>query len=102
MTTKQPDLAFEALERVTSANRHMERGRLNTALRAIRSAWKEEGGLEDDLPREIELRADAYHDMWPMLTITPTALATHWYRVMKQAQAKTPQQRAVDQLREQP
>lgn len=97
--SRQPDLAWEALVRVTNANEEMERGRLNTALRAIKIAWEKEGGLLEDLPREIELRADSYHAMWPMLTLTPTALATHWYRVVAQRQDKTPQQRAIDELR---
>lgn len=97
--TRAPDLAFEALERVTHANRMMERGKLNTALAAIRYAWENEGGLPEDLPREIELRADAYRVMWPMLTLTPTALATHWYRVVAQRETKTQQQKAIDELR---
>lgn len=93
--TRQPDLAFEALERVTSANRVMERGKLNKALAAIRYAWEKEGGLLDDLPWEIELRADAYRRKWPGLTLTPTALATHWFRVME----RSPQEQAFDDLR---
>lgn len=92
---RQPDPAFEALERVTRANREMERGKLNKALKAIRFAWQQEGGLPEDLPWEIELRADAYRRKWPGLTLTPTALATHWFRVVEQ----TPQQQALDELR---
>lgn len=75
----------------------MERGKLNAALKAIREAWELEGGLPEDLPREIELRAKAYETMWPMLTLTPTALARHWYRVV--AKKRTPQQQALDDLR---
>jgi hypothetical protein len=93
------DLAWEALVRVTNANEEMERGRLNTALRAIRVAWEKEGGLPDGLPAEIELRADAYRNKWPSLTLTPTALATHWFRVVAERQIKSPQQQAIDELR---
>jgi hypothetical protein len=94
--TREPDLAFEALERVTHANRAMERGKLNTALKAIKDAWHREGGLPEDLPWEIELRADAYRKKWPGITLTPTALATHWFRVVAE---QTGQQQALDELR---
>ena len=77
MGERQRDLAWEALVRETSANPAMERGQLNTALRAIREAAFSEGLTEDGLPEEIRLRADAYRRMWPMLTLTPTALAKH-------------------------
>lgn len=93
------DLAWEALVRVTHANEEMERGRLNTALRAIKVAWEREGGLPEDLPAEIERRADAYHALWPMLTLTPTALAVHWHRVMAERARKSPQDQAIDELR---
>lgn len=97
---RAPDLAFEALVRATNAVVEMERGKINVALKAIRSAWEREGGMPEDLPKEIELRADAYRNMWPMLTLTPTALATHWYRVMTQRQpTKTSQQQAIDELK---
>lgn len=97
--SRAPDLAFEALERVTHANRMMERGKLNTALAAIRYAWENEGGLPEDLPREIELRADAYRVMWPTMALTPTALSVHWHRVMAQKETKSPQQQAIEELR---
>jgi hypothetical protein len=93
---RQPDLAFEALERVTHSNRMMERGKLNTALKAIRYAWAQEGGLPEDLPWEIELRAEAYHRKWPGLTLTPTALATHWFRVVAE---QSGHQQALNELR---
>ncbi len=83
---------------MTLANPAMERGKLNAALSAIKEAWHLEGGLPDGLPREIELRAEAYHTMWPMLTLTPTALARHWYRVMA-SKPKSPHQRALDELK---
>ena len=94
---REPDLAFEALVEVTHSVVEMERGQLNVALKAIRGAWEREGGLPEDLPKEIAVRADAYRSMWPTLTLTPTALARHWHRVI--AQKRTPQQRAIDELR---
>lgn len=94
------DLDFEALAKVTNANIEMERGRLNIALRAIKIAWESEGGRPEDLAREIGLRGEAYREVWPKMTITPTALAVHWHRVMAElAQRKSPQQRAIDELR---
>lgn len=100
MSSRPPDPAWDTLVQVTLANPDMERGKLNTALKAIKAAWQREGGLPDDLPREIELRADAYHAVWPMLTLTPTALATHWHRVMaKPASERSKQQAALDELK---
>lgn len=85
--------------RVTNAVVEMERGRLNTALKAIRVAWEREGGLSEDLPNEIEIRAEAYRMKWPSLTLTPTALATHWYRVVAERTQKTAQEKALEELR---
>lgn len=96
---RSKDLAWEALVRVTHANETMERGRLNTALRAIKIAWEREGGLLEDLPTEIELRAVAYMDKWPTLTLTPTALATHWHRVVAERHSRSSQERTLDELR---
>jgi hypothetical protein len=99
--SRPPDLAFEALVRVTHANEHMERGRLNAALKGIRACWQDEGGLPEDLPQEIERRADAYQAKWPTLTLTPMALATHWVRVVAQRPGvtKSPAQEALDRLK---
>jgi hypothetical protein len=83
--TRKPDLAWEALVEVTNANEAIERGRLNTALKAIRSAWATEGGLPEDLAEEIPRRAKAYREMWPSMSLTPTALAVHWKRVVAQS-----------------
>lgn len=87
--------------RVTFANEDAERGKLNAALKAIRAAWHREGGLEDDLAQEIEMRARAYRRAWPNLTLTPNALAVHWHRVMGEQQTKSPQEQALDELRKQ-
>jgi hypothetical protein len=81
---RKSDLAWEALVEVTNANEEAERGRLNTALRAIKIAWENEGGDPGDLHEEIPRRAAAYREMWPAMALTPTALAVHWHRVMAQ------------------
>lgn len=96
---RRTDLAFEALARVTHANPEIERGKLNKALKGIRWAWAEEGGLEADLPAEIELRAVAYQNMFPNMPLTPIPLAAHWLRVIAQAKTRSPQQQAIDELR---
>ncbi len=94
------DLSWEALVRETAANPHMERGQLNTALKAIRAAAFSEGLLEDGLPEEIRLRAQAYRERWPQLTLTPTALAKHWFRVIAEVPSvKSAQQIEFDKLK---
>lgn len=98
--SRDRDEAWEALVRETAANPAMERGPLNAALKAIREAAFSEGIGEDGLPTEIRLRADAYRERWPHLTLTPTALARHWFRVIAPVpQPRTPTQRALDELR---
>lgn len=96
---RRPDPAFDALVEATRANVEMERGRVNTALKAIRIAWQREGGLPQDLPREIGLRAIAYKQAMPKMMLTPTALAVHWSRVVEEGNSKTPQEQALDELR---
>lgn len=77
------DLAWEALVRETAANPAAERGALNAALKAIREAAASEGILEDDaVAAEIVRRADAYRRTFRGLTLTPNALAKHWFRVV--------------------
>lgn len=94
------DLAWEALVRETHANPAMERGKLNSALKGIREAALTEGLHEDSLPEEIRLRAQAYRERWPQLTLTPNALAVHWFRVIAPvAEAKSAQQIEIDKLR---
>ena len=65
--TRERDLAWEALVRETAANPAMERGQINVALKAIREAAFTEGLMEDGLPEEIGLRAQAYREMHLML-----------------------------------
>lgn len=100
MSERQLDRSWEALVRETHANPAMERGKLNVALKAIREAALTEGLLEDGLPEEIRLRAQAYRDKWPHLTLTPTSLAVHWHRVMAMSEQRTAQQRALDEARQ--
>ena len=76
------DLAWEAIVKATRANPAFERGRIATALSAIRECCQLDGIPEEDVPGEIELRAQYYREKWPHLDITPTALARHWYRVL--------------------
>ena len=97
--TDDRDLSWEALVRETHANPAMERGKLNSALKGIRAAALTEGLSEDSLPEEIRLRAQAYRDRWPQLTLTPNALAVHWFRVIAPvAEARTAQQIELDKL----
>jgi hypothetical protein len=79
----------------------MERGQLNVALRAIREAAFSEGLVEDEaVAQEIALRAQAYREKMPDMTLTPTALAKHWFRVMVQPlSAPSRQQTALQQAR---
>lgn len=101
MAERPQDLAWEALVRETAANPAMERGALNVALKAIRAASRDEGLMEDGLPEEIRLRCIAYREMFPGISLTPTALAKHWVRVVAhRSQPRSEQQRAFDQLRE--
>lgn len=85
MSERKLDLSWDALVEVTGATVEVERGALNAALKAIRSASSE---LEDaDLAILIRLRADAYRKAFPDAALTPSALAKHWGRV--QAEART-------------
>jgi hypothetical protein len=97
--TRKRDLAWEALVEATRSNPEMERGRLNTALKAIRWASMQEGIHDDDLPDEIHRRAEAYERRWPNLTLTSTALATHWRRVLASPAAASQEQRKIDEMR---
>lgn len=102
MSERAPDLAWEALVRSTHANPAFERGALNSALRAIRSAALTEGLHEDSLPAEIERRSEAYARTFPGMTLTPNALAKHWFRVIAvPVPILSPQQAAIEELRRQ-
>jgi len=79
---KPLDHCWETLIQVTGANPYVNRGKLNTALRGIRLACADEGIAKEQIPGEIERRAAAYRKMFAGLTLTPMALATHWFRVV--------------------
>lgn len=96
MATRPIDECWEALVRETAANPAMERGQLNVALRAIREAAFSEGLIEDQaIAQEIALRARAYRERMPQCSLTPTALAKHWFRVMVQPVTEPSRQQAA-------
>jgi len=78
-------LAWEKLVEVTRANEDFERGQLNAALKSIKSCCERDGIPGEDVPSIIELHARYYREAFPGLTLTPTALARHWYRVIPEA-----------------
>lgn len=82
---RPPDLAFDALVEVTQSMVEMERDKINVALRAIRAQCERDGLHPDSIPDEIRLRAAHYRTTFPGLTMTPTALAKHWIRVLPAA-----------------
>lgn len=97
---RERDLAWEALVRATRANPAMERGALNAALAAIKEAAQVEGLHPDELPAEIERRAEAYQSgAFQGLTLTPTALAKHWFRVLVRPDGRSASERALDEVR---
>jgi hypothetical protein len=79
---KPLDPCWETLVEETHATPEIERGALNTALRAIRAACERDGIHPDDVPQEIRLRAEAYRRAYAPCALTPMALAKHWRRVM--------------------
>ena len=99
--TRKPDPDFDALVEVTNANIASDRGGLNTALKAIKHAWHDEGGRPEDLAAEIPLRAAAYRKLWPSMSLTPTALAVHWKRVMaEQVNQQQGSRKIIDDMKE--
>lgn len=82
------NLPWDALVEATQADERVEKGRIASALRTIRSVAGE--GLSTDDPAlaegyiasEIRVRARLYRDRWPNVELTPTALAANWSRVM--------------------
>ena len=103
LATRKTDVCWEALVRETAANPAMERGQLNTALRAIREAAFSEGLVDDEsLAAEIPLRAQAYRNKMPNCSLTPTALAKHWFRVMVTQSTASVEEQALARLRSAP
>lgn len=98
MSARQPDPCWEALVEETRAVVEVERGTLNKALAAIRAASQREGILPEDVPNEIRLRARAYRSVMNGCTLTPMALAKHWYRVVG-APSVSAEQQAINSLR---
>ena len=77
------DYGFEALAEVTNTDWNTGRGELNAALKSIREQVPE---IEDSylLGAEIHDRAKLYRALWPDMSLTPTALAKHWKRVVEE------------------
>lgn len=100
MSARERDLAWEALVETTHANPAIERGQLNTALRAIREASLTEGLAEESLPEEIRLRGRAYQAVFSGCALTPMALAKHWFRVLAQPIQSSPVEQALERLRQ--
>jgi len=80
------DLAFETLAEVTGANWTTARGELNAALALIRA--EQNGATDQELAREIRVRAGMYRNVMPSMMLTPIALAKHWRRVKQETQPK--------------
>lgn len=99
MSARPLDECWEALVSETQAVPEIERGALNTALRAIRAVCHREGIHPDCIPQEIHLRADAYRRTFPNCSVTPMALAKHWKRVMVNNTSATVEEQALARLR---
>lgn len=73
-----------------SCDAHLDRGKLNAALKLLRShpdyvrAVEVHGKEVADgmLAIEIPRRADLYRQRWPGMELTPTALAHNWARLL--------------------
>lgn len=97
------NLSWDALVEVTGANPDFSDGRIAAALKGIRAAALREGLVEDEqVALEIRRRAAKYQECFPLCSLTPTALASHWIRVMVQPSPQAPltkQQIAFQQAR---
>lgn len=91
------DPDWEALIRETNANPGAERIVINMALKVIRTTCAHDGIA--DVAAEISVRAAAYRKSWPSLTLTPMALAKHWYRVAAERTTQTVEEQALAALR---
>jgi hypothetical protein len=81
------DHGFDALVEVTGANVSAERGALNAALKSIKDALggEVEGELLGQVIRDM---AGRYRRLWPDMTLTATALAKHWNRILKEEEER--------------
>ena len=86
---RKPDVVWDAMVATCRCDEHLERGRINAALRLLRShpdyvRTADHDGVEradELLATEIPLRAALYRRRWPTVELTPTALATNWVRI---------------------
>lgn len=98
--TRQRNVCWDALVEVTGANEDFSDGRIAAALKGIRAAAIKEGFVDDaSIAEEIPRRARAYRECFPSCSLTPTALAAHWRRVMVEPARVSPQQQALQQAR---
>lgn len=97
---KPLDECWEALVEETESLPEVERGSLNTALKAIKASCAREGITPDLIPSEIRRRADLYRTgNMAQCTLSPMALAKNWLRVLNQRAALSPEQQALNRLR---
>lgn len=99
MSPRTTDECWEALVEETQAVPEIERGALNTALRAIRACCLRDGIHQDSIPEEIRIRARAYRTVMGHCTLTPMALAKHWNRVLARSVPVSPTQATMNALR---
>lgn len=82
---RKRDLLFEAVCEATGTNpselTKPARGALNTALKNLREVGA--------IPEEVARRARSYHQRYPDIELTPSALASHWPRLGRPKPAKS-------------
>ncbi len=80
---RERDYAWEALAEVTNTDSEVGRGKLNAALRDIRTQEPALASTDNSylLSAEIHERAKMYRQAYPEIALTPNALAKHWQRV---------------------
>jgi hypothetical protein len=85
------NLPWDALVKATLADEVAESGRIARALKTIRAivvrdsseqTFTDPRNGEWWIARQIMARAGLYRRRWPNMELTPTALATHWSRVV--------------------
>lgn len=85
------DLAFEALCEVCGIDWQAgmtqdERGRVNLALRQLRTVYPQ--GQDLALPQMIRERAEAWREVFPEAVLTPQSITKSWSTILEQAQAR--------------
>lgn len=92
---RQRNLPWDALVEATGANEDFSDGRIAAALKGIRAAATKEGFVDDAaIAEEIPRRARAYRQCFPTCSLTPTALAAHWKRVVLEPSRTSPFEQA--------